>query len=1076
MRFRKTFDTMLEGIQILGFDWRYIYLNQAAEGHNRRSNQELLGNTYTDIWPGIESTDVYLVIKRCFEERVASHVENRFVYPDGFVGWFNLSIQPVTEGTLILSFDITERVTAERQLAKIKHLYATLSQINQAIVHIRSTAELYQSICDNAVKFGGFRAAWIGLFDVISSNVRPVATHGFDIRQWPFPISTIDAGPANEGLVAAAIRTATVVTSNDLKTDQRLLSFHNQFEKYSFRASAAIPFRLGGQVIGVLSLTSSEVDFFKGEENQYLLNEMGLSISFALDKIESERAKKEAEKIRRQWADAFEHCAHGIAIGLPATNQFLSCNSAFAHLQGRSVEEITSMPILSMYAPQDHTSVTDFMKEADDIGNVQFEAHMVHKDGHIYLVQMDIVSVRDENGDLLYRVITQQDITARKQAEWALRTSEEKYRGLIGSLNSIVFTVDYDGTILYMNDVATRHLGGTCRNPVGEAIYDLLIEPVATEQLGYIRNVIQENTGFIYESQNLVPGKSHWYRTTIYPIHDGNGQAIYALVNATDIHDLKTTQHELLELNRTLEERVKQRTAEVQDLYDRAPIGYHSLNANGIFVMVNQTERDWLGYTSEEMIGHHLTEFVTPSSLEIFPAIFPIFKRHGVMQGLEIELTRKDGSILPVLLGATAIYDDAGHFVMSRSTVVDITQRREIESVLRQANADLARVSQAKDEFLANTSHELRTPLNTILGFSEILLELIYGPLNERQQAALRSIETSGRHLLTLINDILDLSRVAAGRLDLRVESVSITELCHASMELVHEAAIKKSLLLVFELNEQQATIEADPKRLKQMLVNLLSNAVKFTPSGGQVRLEVTVDAEAEEVRFTVQDTGIGIAHNDLARLFQPFSQLDSSLSRQYEGNGLGLALVQRLADLHGGTVMVSSEVGVGSCFIVVLPNRLRVSSGEEQALHLGNRGIASHQIVAGSQHSVNATGVWILLTEDNESNIQTTCEYLQIKGYQVAIARNGYEAIEKAEAMRPNLILMDIQMPKMDGLEAIRRLRTMPAFAHTPIIALTALAMPGDRERCMAAGASEYLIKPVRLKGLLETIKRLCS
>jgi signal transduction histidine kinase/ActR/RegA family two-component response regulator len=394
---------------------------------------------------------------------------------------------------------------------------------------------------------------------------------------------------------------------------------------------------------------------------------------------------------------------------------------------------------------------------------------------------------------------------------------------------------------------------------------------------------------------------------------------------------------------------------------------------------------------------------------------------------------------------------------------------QQAAEALHQANAELARAVRTKDEFLATMSHELRTPLNAILSFSETLQEQIYGPLNPDQHEALRRIETGGRHLLTLINDILDLAKVEAGRLELYAEWVEVKVICQISLMFVREQAVKKGLSLDTQLNDQHAMIEVDVKRLKQILVNLLANAVKFTPEGGAVTLKVTLDAEAGVARFAVTDTGIGIAPADLGQLFQPFSQLDAALNREREGTGLGLMLVRRLADLHGGSVTVASELGKGSCFTVALPYR-----------HFADKPIATADgstTVAGGEPPLLVSSTRrgrLLLAEDNEANRRALDDYLRASGYEVVLARDGQEALKLAEVVQPQLILMDIQMPRIDGLEAIRRLRAQPAQVATPIITLTALAMPGDEARCLAAGATVYMIKPIKLRKLVETIAQL--
>lgn len=399
-----------------------------------------------------------------------------------------------------------------------------------------------------------------------------------------------------------------------------------------------------------------------------------------------------------------------------------------------------------------------------------------------------------------------------------------------------------------------------------------------------------------------------------------------------------------------------------------------------------------------------------------------------------------------------------------RNLLVQRVQERTAE--LSRANSELAKTARLKDEFLAGMSHELRTPLNAILGSAEILATGVFGSLNEKQLKFSKNIEESGIHLLTLINDILDLSKIEAGKMEIEIGPVSIEGLCEASLRMVKQLAHKKQLKVSYILNGQDVGMQADERRLKQMLVNLLSNAVKFTPEGGKIGLEVTTDETEHIVHFTVWDTGIGIAQEDMHHLFQPFIQLDSRLARQYSGTGLGLSLVSRMAELHGGGISVASQVGQGSRFTISLP---WVRPARTASLAEESNPEATLPVTAPTK---NGRPYRILLADDNEENINSFQDYLQATGYQVIVARNGKEAIERTQEDKPDLILMDIQMPEMDGLEATRHLRADVALPPIPIITVTALAMPGDRERCLAAGANDYLSKPVRLEKLLQTIK----
>ena len=266
-------------------------------------------------------------------------------------------------------------------------------------------------------------------------------------------------------------------------------------------------------------------------------------------------------------------------------------------------------------------------------------------------------------------------------------------------------------------------------------------------------------------------------------------------------------------------------------------------------------------------------------------------------------------------------------------------------------------------------------------------------------------------------------------------------------------------------MDNKSVMLTADERRLKQILVNLLSNAIKFTPEGGSVTLATTCDVESESLMFSVRDTGIGIAAKDLSRLFSPFTQLDSKLSRQYAGTGLGLTLVLRLVEMHGGSVTVESEIGKGSCFTIRIPCK-----GLENAIRGGNKDAVT--ISESSPANILSSNTpLILVADDNEINLMTVTDYLRANQLRVIQARDGLEAVKMVRQHAPSLVLMDIQMPLMDGLDAIAHLRADDKHTAMPIIALTSRAMVGDRERCMAVGANDYLSKPVNMKQLVKTI-----
>ncbi|PSB50867.1 histidine kinase [filamentous cyanobacterium Phorm 6] len=451
-----------------------------------------------------------------------------------------------------------------------------------------------------------------------------------------------------------------------------------------------------------------------------------------------------------------------------------------------------------------------------------------------------------------------------------------------------------------------------------------------------------------------------------------------------------------------------------------------------------------------------------------------------VWQESEVQLLQQIANQLAIAVQQASLFEQLQQQLTERQQAQQ--QLTERNQQLGASNEELARATRLKDEFLANMSHELRTPLNAIMGMSEGLQDQVFGIVNEKQIKALQTIERSSSHLLELINDILDVAKIESGQMELDCTPVSINHLCQSSLPFIKQQALQKRIQLEIKVPLNLPDLLIDERRMRQVLINLLNNAVKFTPNGGRITLEVSrqqrrADPDSadspphflvkESLRIAVIDTGIGIAPEDINKLFQPFIQIDGALNRQYQGTGLGLALVKRIVELHCGQVGLTSTVGVGSCFTIDLPYTGCAPSSVALESQTEPR-------TEPSEPEQQEGSPLILLAEDNEANISTVSSYLKAKGYRILLAKNGEEAIALAKSENPNLILMDIQMPGMDGIEAMQQIRRNPNLVDLPIIALTALAMTGDRDRCLAAGANDYLTKPVKLKQLAATIQEL--
>ncbi|MCL4294749.1 MAG: PAS domain S-box protein [Anaerolineae bacterium] len=734
-------------------------------------------------------------------------------------------------------------------------------------------------------------------------------------------------------------------------------------------------------------------------------------------------------------------------------------------------------------------------------GSFVVEFRIIRPDGVIRWISNFGRVTYDACGQPLRLVGTVQDITERKLAEEALRQSEQKYRSIIESSVEGIMLVGGDGVVLEWNQ-AQEEITGLARSAaLGQHIWEVQFSlalpgrqtPEVYERIkAFYHRLLKTGKKEMELARPLeqiiqhLNGEQRFVQGILYPIPTAQGFMLTGMFR--DITDLKRTENVLRESEEWL------RLA-----YEAGDLGTWRHDLTTGMLHLDARARTHFGFDAGAVLLADLLTRVHPDDLarlrqEIAASLDPASDEHYTT---EYRIIHPGGAIRWVSIYGRVYFEGEGserHPVLGVGTSQDITARKQAEMELKaeraslarrvkertaelsRANAELAQAMRAKDEFLANMSHELRTPLNAILGLSESLQEeQIFGSLNEHQLKSVRTIEQSGHHLLELINDILDLAKIEAGKLELQPELVSVIDVCQASLAFVKETASKKNQQLSFDLSDWQVNVKADPRRLKQILVNLLSNAVKFTPVGGRVSLEVTPSPEEGAIRFAVQDNGIGIAAEDMAKLFKPFIQLDASLSRHFEGTGLGLALVRRLADLHGGSVSVESAgvPGQGSRFTLSLPwaGPAEITAKPPAQTTEGIRPLRSGIGPGATPPEKKGT---ILLAEDNEMSSEVVGDYLEYQGYQLIVARDGREALQQAVECEPDLILMDIQMPLLDGLQAIQQLRASSQFARTPIIALTALAMPGDRERCLAAGANDYITKPVSLKGLVATIEAL--
>lgn len=478
------------------------------------------------------------------------------------------------------------------------------------------------------------------------------------------------------------------------------------------------------------------------------------------------------------------------------------------------------------------------------------------------------------------------------------------------------------------------------------------------------------------------------------------------------------------------------------------------------------------------------------------PSAVPAFRQPGIGDLGIFPIPAANGKIIGVLTlesrNSQKLQDAPQQdMLLAACRVMGVAIERAQDQIrLSQINQDLEQASQLKSEFLTSMSHELRTPLNSILGFADLLQRQVAGALNARQVKYTQIIAESGQHLLGLINDILDLAKIESGKDELDLQPIAIADLCVQCVEMVQHRADKKRLVLSQEIDGRLGQVNLDERRVRQMIINLLSNALKFTPEGGQIKFACRlaygsqlqeqyrpdrspVNLSTPYLCLEVQDTGIGIAQDKWNVLFRPFQQVDASLTREHEGTGLGLALTKRLAELHGGTVSLKSVEHQGSTFAVWLP--LTEMRTELLANPLTAPLVVREKEIESTNHNKR---IWVV--EDQPYNQELIIETLELEGYVVDLIADGglmMEAMQaKVASLRPDLILLDIQLPKVDGFEIVRNLKASPDWKQIPVIAVTAMAMMGDRDRVLAAGANTYMSKPLDLTLLIDTIRAMLA